>query len=169
MFQVGPESAGAHPGPVCYRKGGHLAVTDANLALGRILPDFFPKIFGKNEDESLDADAARCVQGGQRQGSGAMGRTQACVWQQHALDPSASCSPRRTALEAVAAEVNAHAAGAGLPIKSVDEVAMGFIRVANETMCRPIRALTQMKARRAQHGRPSVACIGQRRLGGAQA
>ena len=43
MFKVGPESAGAHPGPVCYgKKGGMLAVTDANLVLGRILPQFFP-------------------------------------------------------------------------------------------------------------------------------
>jgi Hydantoinase/oxoprolinase len=57
--QAGPESAGAHPGPVCYRKGGHLAITDANLVLGRILPDFFPKIFGPHEDEPLDGDAAR--------------------------------------------------------------------------------------------------------------
>ena len=58
-FQAGPESAGAHPGPVCYRKGGYLAITDANLLLGRILPDFFPKIFGPNEDEPLDGNAAR--------------------------------------------------------------------------------------------------------------
>jgi 5-oxoprolinase (ATP-hydrolysing) len=49
-------------------------------------------------------------------------------------------------MEAVASEVNAHAAAAGQPPKSVDEVAMGFVRVANEAMCRPIRALTQMKA-----------------------
>lgn len=48
-------------------------------------------------------------------------------------------------MEAVAAEVNTHAAAAGQPPKGVDEVAMGFVRVANETMCRPIRALTQMK------------------------
>lgn len=52
----------------------------------------------------------------------------------------------RAAMEAVTAEVNSHAAAAGQPPKSVDEVAMGFVRVANETMCRPIRALTQMKA-----------------------
>lgn len=44
MFTVGPESASAHPGPACYRKGGPLTVTDANLVLGRLLPDFFPKI-----------------------------------------------------------------------------------------------------------------------------
>ena len=56
---VGPESAGAHPGPVCYRKNGHLAVTDANLVLGRVLPEQFPKIFGPNENEALDSDGAR--------------------------------------------------------------------------------------------------------------
>lgn len=49
LFVVGPESCRAHPGPVCYKKGGYLAITDANLALGRILPDTFPKIFGPNE------------------------------------------------------------------------------------------------------------------------
>ena len=46
LFVVGPESAGAHPGPVCYRKGGPLAVTDANVLLGRIQPHLFPAIFG---------------------------------------------------------------------------------------------------------------------------
>ena len=56
---AGPESAGAEPGPVCYRKGGPLAVTDANLLLGRLLPEFFPKIFGKTEDQPLDAEASR--------------------------------------------------------------------------------------------------------------
>lgn len=49
LFVVGPESCRAHPGPVCYKKGGHLAITDANLQLGRILPETFPKIFGPNE------------------------------------------------------------------------------------------------------------------------
>ena len=58
IFKVGPESAGAHPGPVCYRKGGHLAVTDANAALGRVLPEYFPKIFGPNEDQPLDVEGA---------------------------------------------------------------------------------------------------------------
>ena len=60
MLQAGPESAGAHPGPVAYRKeGGQLAITDANLVLGRIIPDFFPKIFGPSEDQPLDGDGAR--------------------------------------------------------------------------------------------------------------
>ena len=61
MFMVGPESAGAHPGPVCYRKQGHLAVTDANLVLGRIQPRYFPRIFGPTEDQPLDLDASRAA------------------------------------------------------------------------------------------------------------
>ena len=57
LFVVGPESAGAHPGPACYKKGGPLTVTDANLCLGRLVPEFFPKIFGPNENEPLDLEA----------------------------------------------------------------------------------------------------------------
>ena len=57
-FQVGPESAGANPGPVSYRRGGSLAVTDINVALGKIQPDFFPNIFGPDQDKALDRDAA---------------------------------------------------------------------------------------------------------------
>lgn len=59
MFKVGPESASAHPGPACYRKGGPLTVTDANLVLGRLRPEFFPKIFGPNEDLPLDVGVSR--------------------------------------------------------------------------------------------------------------
>ncbi len=58
-FRVGPESAGANPGPACYRRGGPLAVTDCNVLLGKIQPDFFPSVFGPNADEPLDADAVR--------------------------------------------------------------------------------------------------------------
>lgn len=94
---------------MCYRKGGHLAITDANLVLGRVLPAFFPHIFGLTEDQPLDAAGARA------------------------------------ALEELTEKVNRHAAAAGAPQKSVDQVAMGFLQVANEAMCRPIRALTQMK------------------------
>ena len=61
VFVVGPESAGAQPGPVCYRKGGHLAVTDANAALGRVVPEYFPKIFGPNEDEMLDVEGVHSL------------------------------------------------------------------------------------------------------------
>lgn len=56
LFNVGPDSAGAHPGPACYRKGGPLTVTDANLFLGRLRLEFFPKIFGPSEDQPLDYD-----------------------------------------------------------------------------------------------------------------
>ncbi|KAH0350800.1 putative 5-oxoprolinase, partial [Aureobasidium melanogenum] len=55
LLTVGPESASSHPGPACYRKGGPLTVTDANLALGRLIPDQFLSIFGPNENEPLDA------------------------------------------------------------------------------------------------------------------
>jgi 5-oxoprolinase (ATP-hydrolysing) len=58
-FQVGPESAGADPGPACYGRGGPLAVTDANLLLGRIHPDFLPPVFGSGGDRPLDANASR--------------------------------------------------------------------------------------------------------------
>lgn len=57
-FRVGPDSAGANPGPVCYRRGGSLAVTDINVCLGKIQPQHFPKIFGPDQNEYLDRDAA---------------------------------------------------------------------------------------------------------------
>jgi 5-oxoprolinase (ATP-hydrolysing) len=102
MFVVGPESARAHPGPICYRKGGYLAVTDANVILGRVVPDHFPKIFGPNEDEPLDVDSARAA------------------FEELTLLPEAQG-------------------------RTVEELAFGFLLVANEAMCRPIRNLTQMK------------------------
>jgi 5-oxoprolinase (ATP-hydrolysing) len=58
-FRVGPESAGAKPGPACYRNGGPLTVTDCNLVLGRIDPQHFPSVFGPNGDEPLDPQASR--------------------------------------------------------------------------------------------------------------
>ena len=105
LFVVGPESAGAHPGPACYRKGGPATVTDANLFLGRLLPEFFPKIFGKNEDEGLDVEASK------------------------------------KALQQLAEQVNREE-GKSL---TADEVAYGFLTVANETMTRPIRSITEAK------------------------
>ncbi|CAM1501117.1 Fc.00g102790.m01.CDS01 [Cosmosporella sp. VM-42] len=105
LFVVGPESAGAHPGPACYRKGGPATVTDANLFLGRLLPEFFPKIFGKNEDEGLDVEASKKV------------------------------------LQELADQVNREE-GKNL---TADEVAYGFLAVANETMTRPIRSITEAK------------------------
>jgi len=58
-FRVGPESAGANPGPACYRNGGPLTVTDCNLVLGRIDPARFPNVFGPGGDQPLDPEAAR--------------------------------------------------------------------------------------------------------------
>jgi 5-oxoprolinase (ATP-hydrolysing) len=54
-YRVGPDSAGADPGPACYRRGGPLTVTDANVLLGRIQPGYFPHVFGEHSDAPLDA------------------------------------------------------------------------------------------------------------------
>jgi len=105
-FEVGPESAGAHPGPVCYRKQGHLAVTDANLVLGRLHPDYFPQIFGPQENEPLDRASARTV------------------------------------LQSLTDQINDETASTGQSGWTVEEVALGFLRVANETMIRPIREVS---------------------------
>ncbi|NUS12770.1 MAG: 5-oxoprolinase [Streptomyces sp.] len=58
-YRVGPDSAGASPGPACYRLGGPLTVTDANVMLGRIQPAHFPRVFGPDGDLPLDAEAVR--------------------------------------------------------------------------------------------------------------
>ena len=58
-FRVGPESAGAQPGPACYRNRGPLTVTDCNLFLGRIVPERFPAVFGPTGDQPLDPEASR--------------------------------------------------------------------------------------------------------------
>ncbi|KAK3669905.1 hypothetical protein LTR78_010216 [Recurvomyces mirabilis] len=114
LFVVGPESAGAHPGPACYRKGGPLTITDANLYLGRLLPDFFPKIFGKHEDEGIDENA------GER------------LFQE--------------LTEQINKEVTGGNGASGKREEmSMDEVAYGFIKIANETMTRPIRSLTEAR------------------------
>lgn len=122
VFRVGPESAGSHPGPVCYRKDGHLAITDANVVLGRVLPEYFPHIFGPDENQPLDKDAAI------------------------------------RAMAAVQAEVHKDIRNSNLAEKSVEDVAMGFVRVANEAMCRPIRALTQMRG--FDVSKHTLACFG---------
>ena len=58
-FRVGPDSAGANPGPASYRRGGPLTVTDANVMLGKLQPDLFPPIFGPNRNDQIDADIVR--------------------------------------------------------------------------------------------------------------
>ena len=118
LFVVGPESAGAHPGPACYRKGGPLTVTDANLFLGRLLPDFFPKIFGKSEDQGLDEKASQAL------------------------------------FEELTEQINKEVASGNEDKRMTpDEVAYGFIKIANETMTRPIRSLTEAKGHDTSHHR----------------
>jgi 5-oxoprolinase (ATP-hydrolysing) len=58
-FRVGPDSAGAVPGPACYRRGGPLTITDCNVVLGKIRPEHFPVVFGPRGDQPIDADASR--------------------------------------------------------------------------------------------------------------
>ena len=60
-FRVGPQSSGADPGPLCYRNAGRLSVTDINVALGRIVPEFFPAIFGPDQNQLLDVDVSRAA------------------------------------------------------------------------------------------------------------
>ena len=59
-YRVGPDSAGANPGPACYRRGGPLTVTDCNVMLGKIQPRYFPHVFGPSSDQPLDFQAVKC-------------------------------------------------------------------------------------------------------------
>ena len=69
-FRVGPESAGANPGPACYRRGGPLTVTDANVMLGKLQPDFFPRVFGPTAtSRSTPTVVARRIRGARRRRS----------------------------------------------------------------------------------------------------
>ena len=60
-FRVGPQSAGANPGPASYRRGGQLAVTDANVMVGKVQPRYFPKLFGPNANEALSVEAVEIL------------------------------------------------------------------------------------------------------------
>lgn len=102
MFQVGPSSSGAWPGPACYGNGGPLSLTDANLVLGRLVPEHFPCVFGENEDQPLSIPASR------------------------------------KALE----ELMEHTHSSTGKKQSVEEVAYGFVEVANENMARAIHEIT---------------------------
>ncbi|CAB1341068.1 unnamed protein product [Coregonus sp. 'balchen'] len=140
MFVVGPESAGAHPGPACYRKGGPLTVTDANLALGRLLPSFFPRIFGPGEDEPLSSEETMDH------------------FHQLTREINHFLSTNQSQSSANGCGHSNSRVMSGKSEMSMEEVAMGFIRVANEAMCRPIRALTQAKGHdTSQH---VLACFG---------
>ncbi|KAF4871285.1 hypotheticall protein [Colletotrichum siamense] len=122
LFNVGPESASAHPGPACYRKGGPLTVTDANLFLGRLLPEYFPKVFGPKENEPLNREvtASKFLE--------------------------------------LTSQINKDREASGLSLLSPEEVALGFLKVADEGMASPIRALTE--ARGYEAGVHHLACFG---------
>ena len=105
LLTVGPASAGAHPGPACYRKGGPLTVTDANLFLGRLVLSSFPSIFGASGDQPLDTQIV------------------AKKFQDITADFNHQTSQNLTP----------------------EEVASGFLNIANETMSRPIRNATEMR------------------------
>ena len=133
LFIVGPESAGAHPGPVCYRKDGHLAVTDANVMLGRVQPHLFPAIFGPTEDQQLDVEGTKA----------AFRAVTADINRQVVEKSKASAAANLSSF--ADGQVLATAAIATPRLYTDDEVAYGFIQVANEAMARPIRNLTTMK------------------------
>ncbi|KAF4446402.1 hypothetical protein FALBO_17081, partial [Fusarium albosuccineum] len=105
LLTVGPESAGAHPGPACYRKGGPLTVTDANLFLGRLVLSSFPAIFGESGDQELDTEIVT------------------------------------RKFKEITAEFNHQTSQSLTP----EEVASGFLNIANETMSRPIRNATEAR------------------------
>ena len=105
LLRVGPESAGASPGPACYRKGGPLTVTDANIFLGRLIPSYFPKIFGPNEDQPLDVEVVR------------------------------------QKFNALAEQINKDTG----VVKTPEQIAIGFLTVATEAMCTPIRTLSEAR------------------------
>ena len=110
---------------MCYRKGGvNLAVTDANVVLGRVQPEYFPKIFGPNEDAPLDADAARKAFEAETE------RINEKLGKIH---------------EDTSADEGEASTRASFEPLSPEEVALGYVRVANEAMCRPIREITESK------------------------
>jgi 5-oxoprolinase (ATP-hydrolysing) len=102
-MQVGPESAGANPGPASYRRGGPLTVTDCNVLLGKLQPDAFPHVFGPNADAPLDVDIVR--------------------------------KKFQTLGQDIAKET-------GLPEKTPEELAEGFLRIAVENMANAIKKIS---------------------------
>jgi 5-oxoprolinase (ATP-hydrolysing) len=123
-LQVGPASAGALPGPACYRNGGAATVTDANVLLGRIQPDFFPRVFGPEADQPLDAAASAAAfarlaeEVAAARGAAATG-----------ADPAAEPAPDEGPAEA------------GAPA-TPEELAAGSLRIAVERMANAIKQIS---------------------------
>tara|TARA_B100000315_G_scaffold258691_1_gene311729 strand:+ start:22332 stop:25817 length:3486 start_codon:yes stop_codon:yes gene_type:complete len=101
-FRVGPESAGSQPGPACYGRGGPLALTDANLLLGRIIPDYFPSTFGAKGDKPLNKKIVKKMFDG--------------------LTETINKSQKNK--------------------MTATEAALGFVRIANETMAKAIKEIS---------------------------
>ena len=102
-YQVGPESAGANPGPACYRRGGPLTVTDCNVMLGKLQPAHFPAIFGPDGNQPLDAEIVR--------------------------------EKFEELARAIADEI-------GTPMRSAEETAEGFLRIAVDNMAHAIKKIS---------------------------
>ena len=107
-------------GPACYGKGGPLTITDANLVLGRIIPETFPRVFGKCNSPEMRGSPCN-IPPDSNEG----------------LNLDAVVEKFRTMMEQHPAEFQKD--------MSMQEVAYGFIRVANEAMSRPIRTLTESR------------------------
>ncbi|MCH7732682.1 MAG: hydantoinase B/oxoprolinase family protein [Candidatus Marinimicrobia bacterium] len=101
-LRVGPESAGANPGPACYGRGGPLTLTDANVLLGRIIPDYFPSTFGDSQNDQVDRDIV----------------------------------VRK--FEEITRTINNRLNYQFTPV----EVALGFVKIANETMAKAIKEIS---------------------------
>ena len=102
-LQVGPESAGANPGPACYRRGGPLTVTDCNVLLGKVQAQYFPAVFGPSGDQPLDRDVV---------------------------------------VEKFLALAGEIATALDEPLRSPEELAEGFLRIAVENMANAIKKIS---------------------------
>ncbi len=121
-FRVGPDSAGADPGPACYRKGGPLTVTDCNLMLGKLQPQFFPNLFGPEANQSLDAEMVRRKFGelAEQVSAGSVGSISFS-----SSSPSSPSSPTSSG-----------------SIRTLEEVAEGFLSIAVENMANAIKKIS---------------------------
>jgi 5-oxoprolinase (ATP-hydrolysing) len=130
-YRVGPDSAGADPGPAAYRRAGPLTVTDANIMLGRIQPEYFPAVFGTGGDQPADAGIVRekftalARRIGEATGSGPAG----------ASEPGAGEPGGKEA------GAGARRAGAG-PAPTPEEVAAGFLEIAVANMANAIKKIS---------------------------
>ncbi len=138
LFAVGPESASAHPGPTCYRKGGPLTITDANLVTGRLAVEMFPKIFGPNEDEGLDEEKSRAAfeeltsEINKQMGRKGKGK-------EMSVDEAAQGFIR------IANEVSLCTLSNRLISTAASANTGSHPHTVSKTMCRPIRALTEAR------------------------